>query len=47
MEVHEVKLRGSSMWHNHVLEVTREGPCEQRRSLKEKRKIERDSAPCR
>ena len=45
-EVLEVKLRGSSIWHNRVLEVTREGLRKQRRSLKaEKRRIERDCAP--
>ena len=39
------KLRGSSIWHNRVLEVTREGLHKQWRSLKaEKRRIECDSA---
>ena len=46
MEVLKVKLQGSSIWHNHVLEVTREGLRTQQRSLKaEKCRIKRDCAP--
>ena len=42
-KVLEVKLRGLSIWHNRVLEVTREGLRKQRRSLKAEteRRIER------
>ena len=32
-----MKLQGSSIWHNRVLEVTREGLRKQRRSLKAER----------
>ena len=40
-----MKLQGSLIWHNRVLEVTREGLRKQRRSLKaEKRRIEHDSS---
>ena len=45
-EVFQVKLWGSLIWHNRVLEVTCEGLRKQRRSRKEKRRrIEHDSMP--
>ena len=40
MEVREVKLRRSSIWHNHVLEVTREGKRNVKSNVTARRAIE-------